>query len=283
MDNKGKPIEIKPYERNAATRIIEDFMLMANETVAEDYFWQELPFVYRTHEYPDPEKMKRLGTFINNFGYTIRTQNGEVHPKEIQKLLDKIEGTSEEALIGRLTLRSMKQAKYGTICTGHYGLAANYYTHFTSPIRRYPDLQIHRIIKENLKGGLREKRIAHYEQILPEVAVQCSVMERRADEAERETDKLKKCEYMSQHIGDIYQGVISGVTNWGLYVELPNTVEGLVHINELQGDYFIFDEEHMELVGDLTGIRYKLGQKVCVKVAGTDKITRTIDFILWED
>ena len=156
LDNKGKPIEIKPYERNAATRIIEDFMLMANETVAEDYFWQELPFVYRTHEYPDPEKMKRLGTFINNFGYTIRTQNGEVHPKEIQKLLDKIEGTSEEALIGRLTLRSMKQAKYGTICTGHYGLAANYYTHFTSPIRRYPDLQIHRIIKENLKGGLRE-------------------------------------------------------------------------------------------------------------------------------
>lgn len=283
LDNKGKPIEIKPYERNAATRIIEDFMLMANETVAEDYFWQELPFVYRTHEYPDPEKMKRLGTFINNFGYTIRTQNGEVHPKEIQKLLDKIEGTSEEALIGRLTLRSMKQAKYGTICTGHYGLAANYYTHFTSPIRRYPDLQIHRIIKENLKGGLREKRIAHYEQILPEVAVQCSVMERRADEAERETDKLKKCEYMSQHIGDIYQGVISGVTNWGLYVELPNTVEGLVHINELQGDYFIFDEEHMELVGYLTGIRYKLGQKVCVKVAGTDKITRTIDFILWED
>ena len=283
LDNKGKPIEIKPYERNAATRIIEDFMLMANETVAEDYFWQELPFVYRTHEYPDPEKMKRLGTFINNFGYTIRTQNGEVHPKEIQKLLDKIEGTSEEALIGRLTLRSMKQAKYGTICIGHYGLAANYYTHFTSPIRRYPDLQIHRIIKENLKGGLREKRIAHYEQILPEVAVQCSVMERRADEAERETDKLKKCEYMSQHIGDIYQGVISGVTNWGLYVELPNTVEGLVHINELQGDYFIFDEEHMELVGDLTGIRYKLGQKVCVKVAGTDKITRTIDFILWED
>lgn len=283
LDNKGKPIEIKPYERNAATRIIEDFMLMANETVAEDYFWQELPFVYRTHEYPDPEKMKRLGTFINNFGYTIRTQNGEVHPKEIQKLLDKIEGTSEEALIGRLTLRSMKQAKYGTICTGHYGLAANYYTHFTSPIRRYPDLQIHRIIKENLKGGLREKRIAHYEQILPEVAVQCSVMERRADEAERETDKLKKCEYMSQHIGDIYQGVISGVTNWGLYVELPNTVEGLVHINELQGDYFVFDEEHMELVGDLTGIRYKLGQKVCVKVAGTDKITRTIDFTLWED
>ena len=151
LDEKGRPVDIKPYERNAATKIIEDFMLMANETIAEDYFWQELPFLYRTHDYPDPEKMKRLGTFINNFGYTIRTQNGEVHPKELQKLLDKIEGTPEEALISRLTLRSMKQAKYTTVCTGHFGLAANYYTHFTSPIRRYPDLQIHRIIKENLR------------------------------------------------------------------------------------------------------------------------------------
>lgn len=153
LDEKGRPVDIKPYERNAATKIIEDFMLMANETIAEDYFWQELPFLYRTHDYPDPEKMKRLGTFINNFGYTIRTQNGEVHPKELQKLLDKIEGTPEEALISRLTLRSMKQAKYTTVCTGHFGLAANYYTHFTSPIRRYPDLQIHRIIKENLRRG----------------------------------------------------------------------------------------------------------------------------------
>lgn len=279
LDEKGKPVEIKPYERNAATKIIEDFMLMANETIAEDYFWQELPFVYRTHDYPDPEKMKRLGTFINNFGYTIRTQNGEVHPKELQKLLDKIEGTPEEALISRLTLRSMKQAKYTTACTGHFGLAANYYTHFTSPIRRYPDLQIHRIIKENLRRGLGEKRIAHYERILPEVTVQCSAMERRADEAERETDKLKKCEYMSRHIGETFDGVISGVTNWGLYVELPNTVEGLIHVNELTGDYFIFDEEHMELVGELTQTRYKLGQKIRVEVVGTDKLTRTIDFI----
>ncbi len=280
LDTLGKPVEIKPYERNAATRIIEDFMLMANETIAENYFWQELPFVYRTHEYPDPEKMKRLGTFINNFGYTIRTQNGEVHPKEIQKLLDKIEGTPEEALISRLTLRSMRQAKYATVCTGHYGLAANYYTHFTSPIRRYPDLQIHRIIKENLKGGLREKRIAHYDRILPEVAVSCSSAERRADEAERETDKLKKCEYMARHVGENYEGVISGVTNWGLYVELPNTVEGLIRVSDLEGEYFVFDEERMELAGEVTGIRYKLGQKVKVAVAGTDRMTRTIDFVL---
>lgn len=279
LDEKGRPVDIKPYERNAATKIIEDFMLMANETIAEDYFWQELPFLYRTHDYPDPEKMKRLGTFINNFGYTIRTQNGEVHPKELQKLLDKIEGTPEEALISRLTLRSMKQAKYTTVCTGHFGLAANYYTHFTSPIRRYPDLQIHRIIKENLRRGLSNRRFAHYDSILPEVAVQCSSMERRADEAERETDKLKKCEYMSKRIGKEYDGVISGVTNWGLYVELPNTVEGLIRVNDLTGDYFVFDEEHMELVGEMTRKSYKLGQKIRVQVADTDKLTRTIDFI----
>lgn len=282
LDEKGKPLEIKPYERNAATKIIEDFMLMANETIAEDYFWQELPFVYRTHDTPEPEKMKRLGTFINNFGYSIKTQNGEIHPKEIQKLLNKIEGTPEEALISRLTLRSMRQAKYTVMCTGHFGLAANYYTHFTSPIRRYPDLQIHRIIKENLKQGLGEKRISHYERILPEVTVRCSAMERRADEAERETDKLKKCEYMSRFIGQQFMGAISGVTNWGLYVELPNTVEGLVHVNDMTEDYFVFDEEHMELVGELSKKRYKLGQKVLVEVAGTDKLTRTVDFKLAE-
>ena len=283
LDDKGRPVDIRPYERNAATRIIEDFMLIANETVAEDYFWQELPFVYRTHEYPDPEKMKRLGTFINNFGYAIRTQNGEVHPKEIQKLLDRIQGTDEEALISRLTLRSMRQARYGTVCTGHYGLAANYYTHFTSPIRRYPDLQIHRIIKENLRTGLSQKRISHYDRILPQVAKQCSAMERRADEAERETDKFKKCQYMSGHIGEAFEGAISGVTGWGLYVELPNTVEGLIHISELKGDYFIFDEERMELMGERTNVRYKLGQKVRVLVKGCDKLTRTIDFTLDED
>ncbi len=283
LDHKGKPVDIKPYERNGATRLIEDFMLVANETVAENYFWQELPFVYRTHDYPDPEKMKGLGTFINNFGYSIRTQNGEVHPKEIQKLLDRIEGTPEEALISRLTLRSMRQAKYTTICTGHYGLAANYYTHFTSPIRRYPDLQIHRIIKENLRGGMGEKRISHYDRILPQVAVQCSTMERRADEAERETDKLKKCEYMSMRIGKTYEGVISGVTAWGLYVELPNTVEGLIRISELKGDYYIFDEENMEMVGETTNTRYKLGQKVTILVAGTDRMARTVDFALSEN
>ncbi|MCC2164413.1 ribonuclease R [Brotaphodocola catenula] len=279
LDEKGHPTEIKPYERNSATKIIEDFMLMANETIAEDYYWQEIPFLYRTHDNPDPEKMKRLGIFINNFGYSLHLQNGEVHPKEIQKLLTKIEGTEEEALISRLTLRSMKQAKYMPISGGHFGLAARYYTHFTSPIRRYPDLQIHRIIKENLHGNLTGKRISHYDSILTEVSIQCSQTERRADEAEREVVKMKKCEYMSKRVGQIYEGVISGVTNWGFYVELPNTVEGLVRVSDLYGDYYLFSEEKMELRGERSGRIYRLGQKVKVTVSGTDKLTRTVDFL----
>ena len=283
LDSQGKPLEIKPYERNAATKIIEDFMLASNETVAEDYFWQSLPFLYRTHDNPDPEKMKQLGTFIHNFGYFIRLQQGEIHPKELQKLLDKIEGTPEEVLLSRLTLRSMKQAKYTTLCSGHFGLAARYYTHFTSPIRRYPDLQIHRIIKESLKGGLGDKRAGHYEAILPGVAMQTSALERRAEEAERETDKLKKCEYMSRFIGQEFDGVVSGVTNWGLYVELPNTVEGLVRISELRDDYYIFDEQHYELVGEMTRKTFKLGQPIRVQVASTDRLLRTVDFILPRD
>lgn len=283
LNEQGKPLEIKPYERNAATRIIEDFMLLANETVAEDYYWQSIPFLFRSHDNPDPEKMKQLGTFINNFGYFIKMQHGEIHPKELQKLLDKIEGTPEEALLSRLTLRSMKQAKYTTLCSGHFGLATRYYTHFTSPIRRYPDLQIHRIIKETLKGGLSDKRAAHYEKILPEVAVQTSALERRADEAERETDKLKKCEYMSRFIGQDFDGAISGVTNWGLYVELPNTVEGLVRMSDLDDDYYIFDEQHYELIGEMTKKTYKLGQPVRVTVSSTDRLLRTVDFILAKD
>ena len=280
LDEKGKPVDIHPYERNVATKIIEDFMLLANETVAEDYFWQSVPFLYRTHDDPDPEKMKQLGVFINNFGYSLRLTNGEVHPKELQKLLDKIEGKPEEPLLARLVLRSMKQAKYTTQCTGHFGLAARYYTHFTSPIRRYPDLQIHRIIKECLRGGLKEKRVAHYEKLLPQVAVQTSALERRADEAERETEKMKKCEYMSRFVGQTFEGVISGVTNWGFYVELPNTVEGLVRISELRDDYYIFDESRYELVGEMSRKVYKLGQTVRVVVAGTDKLLRTVDFVL---
>ena len=279
LDAKGRPVEIRPYERNAATMLIEDCMLAANETVAEDYYWQQIPFLYRSHEKPDGEKIKRFGILINNFGYSIRLQNGELHPKEMQKLLEKAAGSSEEALLARLALRSMKQAKYTTECMGHFGLAANYYTHFTSPIRRYPDLQIHRIIKENLHGGLTKKRIAHYEKILPEVAIWTSSRERLADEAERETDKAKKVQFMERHIGEEFTGVISGISNYGFYVELPNTVEGMVRLANLDGDYYVFDEEHYELVGERTRKKFKLGQTVKIQVVSVDRYLKTIDFL----
>ena len=278
LDEKGHTVDIRPYERNAATRLIEDFMLAANETVAEDYYWQAQPFVYRVHEKPDADRMQRLGTFIRNFGYQLRTAGDELHPGEIQKLLDRIAGTPEEAMLSRLTLRSMKRAQYATDCSGHFGLAAPYYCHFTSPIRRYPDLQIHRIIKENLRGRLTAERVEHYEAILSEVAKHSSETERRADEAERETVKLKKVDYMERHIGEEYDGVISGITAYGLYVELANTVEGLVHVNSLEGDFYEFDENASKLRGARTGLTYQLGEKVRVRVKGTDRLCRTIDF-----
>lgn len=285
LDEAGVPLEIKPYERNTATKIIEDFMLLANETVAQHFYWMEMPFVYRTHDMPDPEKILKLGTFINNFGYFIKIKTGEneIHPKEIQKLLGKIEGTAEEALIARLTLRSMKQAKYTVNCTGHFGLACQYYCHFTSPIRRYPDLQIHRIIKEQIRGRMKEERMEHYKAILPEVAKHSSEMERRADEAERETEKLKKAQYMESRIGNIYEGVISGITAWGIYVELPNTVEGMIHVSRLTGDYYYYREETYEMVGRDTGRCFKLGQKVRIMVDDVDRLSKSIDFLLAYD
>lgn len=283
LDKEGHPIEIKPYERNVATKLIEDFMLMANEIIAQRFFWLELPFIYRTHDKPDNEKIAKLATFIRNFGYSLKGRQEEIHPKELQTLLASAEDTPEEALISRLTLRSMKQAKYTIDCAGHFGLACSYYCHFTSPIRRYPDLQIHRIIKEQLRGKMGEKRIEHYNAILPEVAKHSSEMERRADEAERETDKLKKVEYMEKRIGDVYDGVISSITSWGIYVELPNTIEGMIHVSMLPGDYFYYDEESYEMVGQATDVRYKLGQKLTVIVNGVDKFSRNIDFVIAEE
>lgn len=288
LNAAGKAIDVKPYEANVATRIIEDFMLMANETVAQEYCTEEIPFVYRTHDNPDPEKVESLLTLLHNQGVKIQKAKEEITPKEIQQIIESIEGLPNEAMISRLVLRSMKQAKYTTECSGHFGLAAKYYCHFTSPIRRYPDLQIHRIIKDNLRGRLmREGRTEHYAEILDEVARQSSVCERRADEAERESDKLKKAEYMSYHLGEEFEGIISGVTGWGLYVELPNTVEGLVHVNTLRDDYYVFDQETYELRGEMTKKVYKLGDKVRVRVADADKMLKTVDFELvsnvWDD
>ncbi len=284
LDERGKPVEIKEYERNNAHRIIEEFMLAANQTVAEEYFWQELPFVYRIHEVPDSEKIMQLGIFVNNFGYILKTDaNGEVHPKEIQKLINNVKDKPEEALISRLALRSMRQAKYSVSCEGHFGLAMKYYCHFTSPIRRYPDLQIHRIIKENIRGKLVSGRISHYNKILPEVADRSSQLERRADDSEREVEKLKKAEYMEQFIGESFDGIISGLSSWGMYVELPNTVEGMIRVADIPGDYYYFDEERYSMVGERTGKMYKFGSKIRVTVASVDKLLKTIDFVIAEE
>ncbi|MCR5267126.1 MAG: ribonuclease R [Lachnospiraceae bacterium] len=282
LDKTGKPTDVRAYDRNEATKLIEEFMLIANETVAEHYYWQELPFIYRTHEKPDPEKIKKLMQFIRNFGYSIKSRGDEVHPKELQKLLDQIEGTPEEMMISRLTLRSMQRAEYQTECLGHYGLACNFYCHFTSPIRRYPDLAIHRIIKESIHG-FNEKKIVRYQGLLPEVAKQSTKMERRADEAERECDKLKKAQYMQDHIGEIYAGVISSVTGWGLYVELPNTVEGLVHISKLENDFYTYHKDTNEMVGEQHGHKYVLGQKVTIRVDSVDLAIRGVDFSIVDE
>lgn len=275
----GRVSDIVPYERNVATRLIEDFMLAANETVAEHFFWMETPFVYRNHETPDPEKMTRLNIFINNFGYHIHDSGDTVHAKEIQKLLNRIAGTPEEGVISRLTLRSMKQAKYAPECLGHFGLAARYYCHFTSPIRRYPDLQIHRIIKESLRGELTGRRINHYNEILSDRAERSSRCERRADEAEREVERRKKAEYMHRFLGEEFDGVISGVTAWGLYVELQNTVEGMIRMTDLRDDFYRYDEAGARLIGERSSRVYALGQRIRVQLAAVDEFAATIDFV----
>ena len=288
LDKEGNPLEIKPYERNVATNLIEDFMLAANETVAQHFYWLEVPFVYRVHGVPDGDRMKQLVLLLQNMGYYMKTVgrkgqktgSEEIHPKEVQKLIEKIAGTPEETMITRFILRSMQQAKYSVENSGHFGLACKYYCHFTSPIRRYPDLQIHRIIKEQLRGKLSEERKHHYLELLPEVAKQSSSMERRAYEAERETEKLKKVQYMEAHIGEEFEGIISSVTAWGMYVELPNTVEGMIHISKLTGDYYIYRENTCELVGEATGRIYKIGMPVKIRVEDCDRFAKTIDFSL---
>ncbi len=282
IDENGKVAGLVPYERNDAHKLIEDFMLAANETVAEHFNLMESPFVYRVHGAPDPEKMQVLARFLGACGYSLKGNKESIHPKEIQKMLESLAGHEDEAVITKMTLRSMQQARYDTECKGHFGLAAQYYCHFTSPIRRYPDLQIHRIIKDHLRGRMNERKISHYESILPQVAMETSKLERRAEECEREVDKLKMVQYMKEFIGQEFTGSISSVTGWGLYVELENTVEGLVHISTLYDDHYDFVEENLTLVGECTGRVFKLGQSVIVILDSVDEQARTIDFILKE-
>ncbi len=278
VDKDGVPIDIHPYDRNCATKIIEDFMLMANETVAEEYFWADLPFEYRIHETPDLAKVDILRDAIRNFGIYFKVGKDKIHPKEYQKMLNQISGEPYEALITKMTLRSMQQARYSTECVGHFGLACKYYCHFTSPIRRYPDLQIHRIIKENLHGELIGERIRHYSKILPGVAEDNSFKERRAVDAERDVVKLKQIEFMSEHIGEEFDGLISGFTNQNIFVELENTVEGAVRVADLTDDFYSYYEDRFEMIGKATGRSFKLGDKCRVKVVRCDKVDRVIDF-----
>ncbi len=281
LDESGKPIDIVKYERNIATSIIEEFMLVCNETVAEEFHWLNLPFVFRSHAEPDPDKVEKLKEFIQAFGYYLKGKSN--HSKSIQNLLSKIDGTEEETIISRLTLRSMKQARYTSSNDGHFGLAANYYCHFTSPIRRYPDLQIHRIIKKHIDNELSGKYQEKLDEKMPEVCKMCSDNERIAEQAEREVSKLKKVEFMADKIGQEFDGVISSVTSWGIYVELSNTVEGMVSVNSLDDDYYIFDNVHLKFIGERTDKEYGLGKKVKIKVKKANIEERTLDFVFVDE
>lgn len=283
LDENGKPIDIKPYEKSIATNMIEEFMLVCNETIAENSFWQEMPFMYRSHQEPDEDKLEKMEQFLRGFGYYLRKKDGEIHPRELQKVLQKAEETDEERIITRMVLRSMMQARYTAENGGHFGLAAKYYCHFTSPIRRYPDLEIHRMIKKMLHGELDEKVSAYYRRKMPDWAKHCSKQERVAEDAERDTDALKKVEFMEDKVGQIYEGIISGVTNWGIYVELPNTIEGMVALSQMDDDYYEFDEKKMLVFGKRTKKSYRLGDKVVVSVAKVDRMMGTINFVFEEE
>ena len=282
LNELGKPIDIKPYDRAISNRMIEEFMLVCNETIAEHMYWTNLPFVYRIHEEPDEEKLEKFKEFAYNLGYVIRWGQ-DTHPRALQDVLDKVKGKKEETVVSTLLLRSMMQAKYSPECVGHFGLAAKYYCHFTSPIRRYPDLQIHRIIKEQINGKIDEKRITKLSGIVEVASKQSSEMERVAQEAEREVDDLKKAEYMQERIGEEFEAIISSVTSFGLFAELPNTIEGLIHITALDDDYYIYDEAHLCLIGERTKKVYKLGDEVKVRCSRVDIDNREVYFDLIEE
>ncbi len=278
LDDIGSPIEIRPYDRNSATNLIEEFMLICNEVVAEDAFWQDIPFLYRNHGNPDTTKMERMEKFLKKFGYYLRKKDGEIHPRELQKVLSEIHGKDEEVILSRILLRSMMQAKYSDANEGHFGLASKYYTHFTSPIRRYPDLQIHRLMKLAISGKMTENKAKTYTENMGDVANRCSKRERIAEEAERDTVKMKKVEYMKKHLGESFSGIISSVTAWGAYVELDNTVEGMIPLSKMDDDYYIFDEENLCLIGRQTGTTHSMGDRVEITVVEVSKENATIDF-----
>lgn len=278
LDEKGLPVSVEIAERRIANKIIEEFMLIANETVAEHFYWLELPFVYRVHEKPAMEKIDEFKAFIKGFGIVLKSDSNNVHPKALSEVLEKVEGESYENVVNTIMLRSMKKAFYGTDCEGHFGLGVKYYCHFTSPIRRYPDLIIHRIIKEALKGDLSSTRIKTLKKKTKDAAEIASTTERQAQELERDVEKLKKAEYISKYIGESFEGVISGVTNFGFYVELENTIEGMVKAANLSDDYYEYEASKYRLIGRQTNKIYALGDKIRIKVKDVNIHDGEIDF-----
>ena len=275
---EGKVSDIKEYERRISNRIIEEFMLITNETVAEHYFWLNIPFVYRIHETPSSEKMQELGKFVSTFGYTIKGDLEEVHPKALQSIISAIKGKKEEEAISTIMLRSLRQARYSPECSGHFGLAAKYYSHFTSPIRRYPDLQIHRIIKEQLNNKINKKRQEQLVNIVDYASTQSSERERAADLAERDVKDYYKAVYMEDKVGEEFDGVVSSVTSFGMFIELPNTVEGLSRLANMNDDYYIYDEMTYTIIGERTRKTYRIGDPVRIKVDNVNVDLREIDF-----
>jgi len=283
VDDTGKPVEILRKERTIAEQIIEEFMLAANETVAEHFYWMQQPFIYRVHEDPDSDKMLAFAQFIASFGYRLHGKANRVHPKALQAVLEAIAGTPEEQVISTVMLRSLKQARYDEQNLGHFGLAADYYTHFTSPIRRYPDLVVHRMIRKVLlEGPISEEEAEKWRQKMPEVAEHSSIRERIATEAERETDDLKMAQWMAEHIGETFDGIVSGVTSFGIFVQLPNLVEGMVHVSYMTDDYYHYLDGQYALIGERTGKMYRIGDEVQVRVLAVDVDERRIDFELVE-
>ncbi len=279
VDEDGQPKDVVLRERSTAEKLIEEFMLAANETIAEHFHWLNVPFMYRVHEEPKEDKLERFFQFITNFGYTVKGKANDIHPRALQQILEMVQGQPEEVVISTVMLRSMKQARYDAESLGHFGLSTEYYTHFTSPIRRYPDLIVHRLIRTYLiNGKVDADTQAKWREKLANIAEHSSNMERRAVEAERETDELKKAEYMMDKIGEEFEGMISSVTNFGMFVELPNTIEGLIHVSYLTDDYYRYDEQHYAMIGERTGKVFRIGDEVTIRVVKVNKDERSIDF-----
>lgn len=283
LDEDEAPVEIGIEERRCANRLIEEFMLIANRTVAEHFYWMQFPFIYRVHEKPDTEKIMALQTFLRGFGINLSGNPDHIHPKALNDILQRIEGQPFETIISTVMLRSMKKAFYSTECEGHFGLSFPYYCHFTSPIRRYPDLFIHRVIKAAINGAANEKALKKFRADSHIAADTASLTERKAQSLEREVEKMKKAQYMQSHVGEIYQGIISGVTNFGLYVQLPNTIEGMVRLESLRDDFYDYEEGKYRVIGRNSRKIYALGDRVEIVVVGADPVERQIDFMMTVD